>query len=330
MAHLRAPVFLRLRDDIDPKTVRTTAIPILPPQARRRAPGSSAPAARGARVGAGAHRSGEIEDILDAARQPARTPSNSPAGPHRIRLTHLDRVYWPADEALQQPALTKRDLLRYLAQVSPLMLPHLADRPLTMIRMPDGIHGQRFFQKHWTAGASGFAETVTVYLRAQGRGARVPAVQQPAHAAVAGAVGHAGIPRLAFARAGRGPMQNRSPPTTPARSKRWKRRSSTTPTTSSSTSTPTSIPARKRRARNPSSTPSPSRRARRSPSPCASCCRAWRWSPSSRLRARPACTCSCRSSARSTSTPRAHVSELVSRHLMRLHPKDITMEWSVP
>ncbi|MGH8534856.1 MAG: hypothetical protein ACREV1_19600, partial [Gammaproteobacteria bacterium] len=45
----------------------------------------------------------------------------------------------PADPALQQSALTKRDLLRYFAQVSPYILPHLAARPLTMIRMPDGI-----------------------------------------------------------------------------------------------------------------------------------------------------------------------------------------------
>jgi bifunctional non-homologous end joining protein LigD len=84
-------------------------------------------------------------------------------GPHSIRLTHLDRVYWPANPALKQPPLTKRDLLRYFAQVSPLILPHLADRPLTMIRMPDGIRGQRFFQKHWEQERPRFAETITVF-----------------------------------------------------------------------------------------------------------------------------------------------------------------------
>jgi len=84
-------------------------------------------------------------------------------GSHRIKLTHLDRVYWPPDAALHQPALTKRDLLRYLAQVSPYMLPHLADRPLTMIRMPDGINGQRFFQKHWEQERPEFVETIKVF-----------------------------------------------------------------------------------------------------------------------------------------------------------------------
>jgi bifunctional non-homologous end joining protein LigD len=43
------------------------------------------------------------------------------------------------------------------------MLPHLADRPLTMIRMPDGIRGQRFFQKHWEQERPGFVESITVF-----------------------------------------------------------------------------------------------------------------------------------------------------------------------
>src|SRR5262249_16375182 len=84
-------------------------------------------------------------------------------GPHRIKLTHLDREYWPADAALRQPPLTKRDLLRYLASVSPLILRHLEDRPLTMIRMPEGIQGHRFFQKHWEQERPSFVETITVF-----------------------------------------------------------------------------------------------------------------------------------------------------------------------
>ena len=72
-------------------------------------------------------------------------------------------MYWPADPSLQQPALTKRDLLRYFAQVAPCIMPHLADRPLTMIRMPSGIHGQRFFQKHWEQEKPDFVESMTVF-----------------------------------------------------------------------------------------------------------------------------------------------------------------------
>lgn len=149
---LRAPIFLRLRDDIDPKGVRR-------PQPRRAA-GEIRHA--GAPPRAAIDATGEIDDVV-------RQLENNKAafaiavGPHQIRLTHLDRVYWPADPALKQPALSKRDLLRYFAQVSPFMLPHLADRPLTMIRMPEGIHGERFFQKHWEQERPGFVDTITVY-----------------------------------------------------------------------------------------------------------------------------------------------------------------------
>jgi bifunctional non-homologous end joining protein LigD len=141
--HLRAPVFLRLRDDVDPKAVRREEMTATPAAPR---PGTSDP----------------MDEVL-AQLDDRKTAFTLAVGPHRIRLTHLDRVYWPADPALQQPALTKRDLLRYFAQVSPFILPHLADRPLTMIRMPDGIRGQRFFQKHWEQERPEFVDTITVY-----------------------------------------------------------------------------------------------------------------------------------------------------------------------
>ena len=140
---LRAPVFLRLRDDVDAKTVR------------RKERAEATPAAAEAPDSV-------IDDVLRQLANPKASLSIA-IGPHALKLTHLDRVYWPADPALKQPALTKRDLLRYLARVSPAMLPHLADRPLTMIRMPDGIHGQRFFQKHWTQERPKYVETITVF-----------------------------------------------------------------------------------------------------------------------------------------------------------------------
>ena len=139
---LRAPVFLRLRDDIEPNEVT-----------RREGP---KPAAAATDV------STEIGEILQQL-ESKKNAFTLAVGPHQIRLTHLDRVYWPADAALKQPALTKRDLVRYFAQVSPHILPHLADRPLTMIRMPEGINGQRFFQKHWEQERPPFVETITVF-----------------------------------------------------------------------------------------------------------------------------------------------------------------------
>jgi bifunctional non-homologous end joining protein LigD len=43
------------------------------------------------------------------------------------------------------------------------MLPHLAERPLTMIRMPEGIGGERFYQKHWAQERPAFVDTLTVH-----------------------------------------------------------------------------------------------------------------------------------------------------------------------
>jgi bifunctional non-homologous end joining protein LigD len=175
---LRAPIFLRLRDDIDPRSVRRSE-PQSPPDSSRapsraaKPPPATAKRARGepaepraktrAKGGAAAMpEDSRIADVLAQLEQPKNTLELA-VGAERIRLTHLDRVYWPADPALKQPALTKRDLLRYFAHVSPLILPHLADRPLTMIRMPDGIGGQRFFQKHWDQARPAFTRTITVF-----------------------------------------------------------------------------------------------------------------------------------------------------------------------
>ena len=87
---------------------------------------------------------------------------------HRLAFTHLDRVYWPAVESLQQPAITKRDFLRYLVGVAPLMLPELRDRPLTLFRWPEGLAGRRVLEKHWNMEVPAFVERVDVFSEAKG------------------------------------------------------------------------------------------------------------------------------------------------------------------
>ncbi len=157
---LRAPIFLRLRDDVDPKGVRRPR-PGRSPHAGA-PPGAELGKKSGDMVGARFGEPREIEDLLGQLEN-KKAAFPIAVGPHRIRLTHLDREYWPADPGLKQPALTKRDLLRYFVQVSPFILPHLADRPLTLIRMPEGIHGPGFFQKHWGEERPGFVDTLTVF-----------------------------------------------------------------------------------------------------------------------------------------------------------------------
>jgi bifunctional non-homologous end joining protein LigD len=145
---LRAPVFLRLRPDLAARDVSVRVADRVPARP------TVEPVARGGE--------GEIAHVMEQLQHPGAQLDLSVGGAS-VRLTHLDRLYWPADARRRHPAVTKRDLLRYLAAVSPYMLPHLRDRPLTMIRMPDGIQGQRFFQKHWDAARPEYVETVEVF-----------------------------------------------------------------------------------------------------------------------------------------------------------------------
>jgi bifunctional non-homologous end joining protein LigD len=73
-----------------------------------------------------------------------------------LRLSNLDKVYWPDD------GYTKGDLLAYYWNVAELILPHLHDRPLTMKRMPDGLAGQPFYEKQVPAHAPDWLPTTAV------------------------------------------------------------------------------------------------------------------------------------------------------------------------
>jgi bifunctional non-homologous end joining protein LigD len=73
-----------------------------------------------------------------------------------LRLSNLDKVYWPDD------GITKGDLLAYYWNVADLLLPHLQDRPLTMKRMPDGLAGEPFYEKQVPAHAPDWLPTAVV------------------------------------------------------------------------------------------------------------------------------------------------------------------------
>jgi DNA ligase D-like protein (predicted ligase)/DNA ligase D-like protein (predicted polymerase)/DNA ligase D-like protein (predicted 3'-phosphoesterase) len=64
------------------------------------------------------------------------------AAGRRLRLSNLDKVFWPEE------GYTKGDLLAYYFNVADLILPYLAGRPLTMKRMPNGITGDYFYEKN--------------------------------------------------------------------------------------------------------------------------------------------------------------------------------------
>jgi bifunctional non-homologous end joining protein LigD len=73
--------------------------------------------------------------------QPVAKATRAPAAP-ALRITHPERVVDPTS------GVTKAALVQHYADVAELMLPHLRDRPVAVVRAPGGVTGKQFFQKH--------------------------------------------------------------------------------------------------------------------------------------------------------------------------------------
>ncbi len=175
---MRQPVFLGLRDDVDPREVRrelphdadremahakrTTSTPrgkrqqvarktsTLVARPRISVPRTASatgipdtPLSRAAAQIArklGTHIRGATVTELEAL-DAIKTEGNWEVGGRIVHLTNLDKLLFPEDR------YSKRDLIRYYVQVAPVMIPHYKDRPLSMNPHPDGIHGKSYWVK---------------------------------------------------------------------------------------------------------------------------------------------------------------------------------------
>ncbi len=76
-------------------------------------------------------------------------------GGQRLRLTNLDKVLFPP-RGPDEPPITKREVIAYFARIAPVMLAHLAGRPLNLHRYPEGAGAPGFWQKDLPASAPGW------------------------------------------------------------------------------------------------------------------------------------------------------------------------------
>jgi bifunctional non-homologous end joining protein LigD len=87
---------------------------------------------------------------------PLPEPAVEKAPDRTIKLTNLDKVFWPEE------GYTKGDLIQYYRTISPWLLPYLADRPVVLTRYPDGIEGKSFYQKDAPGWTPDWIRTVAV------------------------------------------------------------------------------------------------------------------------------------------------------------------------
>ncbi len=74
-------------------------------------------------------------------------------GETSVKISNPHKLLWP------QKGVTKIKYLEYLTELAPYMLPHLQNRVLTVIRYPDGVEGEKFYQKHCPAYAPDYIRT---------------------------------------------------------------------------------------------------------------------------------------------------------------------------
>ncbi|MDN5795444.1 MAG: non-homologous end-joining DNA ligase [Intrasporangium sp.] len=72
----------------------------------------------------------------------------------RLRLSSLDKVMYPST------GTTKAEVIDYYARIAPVILPHLAGRPVTRVRFPHGMSGSGFFEKNVPAGVPDWVRRV--------------------------------------------------------------------------------------------------------------------------------------------------------------------------
>ena len=114
------------------------------------------------RTGAGIIRHATFRELIDGA-DPTQVVRDAPAParqtketPSLVRLTNPGRLLWP------DQGITKQGLADFYMEIADWILPHVAGRPLSLVRCPGGVQEQCFFQKHRWAGLGNAVRLVAV------------------------------------------------------------------------------------------------------------------------------------------------------------------------
>jgi bifunctional non-homologous end joining protein LigD len=136
---LRAPVFLRLREDKSPTEVisGSSSLEVKTMAVKNK----SKPLDQ------------NVKEILTQLKNPEESFNLQVEG-NSLPLTNLEKELWPG--------VTKRQLLHYLTAVSPYMLAHLKDHPVTLTRYPHGVQSEHFYQRHSDQSRPDFVETASL------------------------------------------------------------------------------------------------------------------------------------------------------------------------
>src|SRR3954465_63683 len=83
------------------------------------------------------------------------------AKPPEVKFSNLTKLFFPEGK------FTKGEVINYYVKVAPYILPHLKDRPVTLIRFPDGVTGEKFYEKNVPSFAPEWIKTHGVARRRQ-------------------------------------------------------------------------------------------------------------------------------------------------------------------
>jgi bifunctional non-homologous end joining protein LigD len=146
---MRAPIFLRIREDKSPIECRIESQKKLKQVISA---DSSTSTMTDTSVG---HTKSKARHIRKVPRTQIVQPIYSQS------FSHLDKTFW--NKTSDHRELTKKDLIDYYDSMSDYILPYLKDRPVSLSRYPNGATGKHFYHKNWDKSKPEFVETVKVY-----------------------------------------------------------------------------------------------------------------------------------------------------------------------